>query len=323
MPLGLDPLHPGFLLGVNLPWLRYGCDFGANAWQPEGGVAQLERQERLREAFAALRGHGLRWVRWFMLCDGRAGLQVSPDGTPRGLDDRFFADADAALSLAADHGLRLMFVLVDFHWFMPAQEVGGVQMRGRADLVTQPRRRAALLDQVIEPILARYGRHPAVWAWDVINEPEWVTRRIGARGRHALAAGVMRGFIADAVAAVRRHTDQRVTVGLVGTRGLGLVQGLDLDFHQFHWYDSVQDQVPLEPAVSALGLERPVLLGEFPTVGSPRYPLALVEAAHRSGYAGALAWSLLAKDTASDPSQSVSTLVSLAREWTAASSRPA
>ena len=321
--MDLDPLHPGFLLGVNLPWLGYGCDFGANAWQPQGGVSQGERRQRLRQAFAALEGHGLRWVRWFMLCDGRAGLQVAPDGTPAGLDDCFFADADAAVSLAAEYGLRLMFVLVDFHWFGPAEQVGGVQIRGRADLVTQPRRQSALLERVIAPVLERYGRHPAVWAWDVINEPEWVTRRIAVRGRRGVPARVMRGFIAAVVAAVRRHTGQRVTVGLVGTRGLGLVRGLDLDFHQFHWYDSVQDQVPLEPHVSGLALDRPVLLGEFPTIGSPRVPMALVEAAYRGGYGGALAWSLLASDTASDPARSGATLAGLAREWTALSPRPA
>ena len=28
-----------FLSGANLPWLRYGGDFGANAWSPAGGMA--------------------------------------------------------------------------------------------------------------------------------------------------------------------------------------------------------------------------------------------------------------------------------------------
>jgi hypothetical protein len=149
----------------------------------------------------------------------------------------------------------------------------------------------------------------------VINEPEWVTRRTGVRRRRAVDATVMRGFVADVVDLVRRHTAQRVTVGLVGTRGLGLVRGLDLDFHQFHWYDSVQDQVPLDPGVSRMGLDRPVLLGEFPTVGSPRAPRALVEAARRGGYAGALAWSVLATDTASDPARSSPAIAALARGW--------
>ena len=39
-------------VGINLPWLDYGGDFGANAWQPDGGFARPEKQERLAEAFA-------------------------------------------------------------------------------------------------------------------------------------------------------------------------------------------------------------------------------------------------------------------------------
>jgi hypothetical protein len=280
-------------------------------------VARPDRLERLRESFATLSARGLRWVRWFMLCDGRAGLRVSPAGMPEGLDDRFFADSDAAVALAAEHGLRLMFVLLNFDWLGRARWVDGVQIRGRGDILKLPQRRAALLETVIAPILERYGRHPAIWAWDVINEPEWATRWRDAAGDSLLvSAAAMRDLILAVVAAVRRHTDHRATVGLVSARGLDLVRGADLDFFQLHWYDSVQDQVPLDVPVANLGLGRPVLLGEFPTTGSARPPRAIVEAAHRGGYAGALAWSLLARDTASDPARSGPTLASLAREWT-------
>jgi hypothetical protein len=188
-----------------------------------------------------------------------------------------------------------------------------VQLGGRAGAVTHPGRRGALLENVVAPLLRRYGRHPAVWAWDAVNEPEWAQ----------VPRPDLRALIADLVAAVRRHTEHRVTVGLVGPRGLDLVRGLDLDFFQMHWYDSVQDQVPLEGGVSALRLERPLLLGEFPTVGSRRPPQAIVRAARRAGYAGALAWSLLASDSASRPSESGPLIAALAREFGDPSTRQA
>lgn len=235
-----------------------------------------------------------------MLCDGRAGLRLSRDGTPSGLDDHFFADADAGIGLAGEHGLRLMLVLLDFHWFRPARWVNGVQLGGRGHVVTRPDRRAALLEEVIAPILERYGHHPAVWAWDVINEPEWATRRMGGGFRHSVSAPVMRELIEAIAAMVRLYTEHSLTVGLVSTRALDLVRGADVDFYQLHWYDSVADRVPLDGPVSDLGLDRPVLLGEFPTAGSPRLTDAILGAARGSGYAGALAWSLLAADSASD-----------------------
>ena len=64
-----------FVLGVNLPWLQYGCDFGANAWQPDGGVGRPEQRARLRASFARLTDRGLTTVRWFVFCDGRAGVR--------------------------------------------------------------------------------------------------------------------------------------------------------------------------------------------------------------------------------------------------------
>ena len=56
----------------------------------------------------------------------------------------------------------------------------------------------------------------------------------------------------------------------------------------------------LERPVATLGLDRPLLLGEYPTRGSALSPPAIVEVARRAGYHGALAWSLLAEDSASD-----------------------
>ena len=50
-----------FLIGANLPWIRYGIDFGANAWRPGGGVAQPEERARLENTFERLAATGRRW----------------------------------------------------------------------------------------------------------------------------------------------------------------------------------------------------------------------------------------------------------------------
>jgi hypothetical protein len=48
--------------------------------------------------------------------------------------------------------------------------------------------------------------------------------------------------------------------------------------------------------VAELGLDRPLLLGEFPTRNATLPPQAIIEQARTSGYCGALAWSWLAGD---------------------------
>jgi hypothetical protein len=85
---------------------------------------------------------------------------------------------------------------------------------------------------------------------------------------------------------------------LASASGLRLVRGLGLDFYQVHWYDSVEAASPLRRPVSRLRLDRPVLLGEFPTRGSAVAPEDVLKAARDAGYAGALAWSVFADDHA-------------------------
>ena len=286
-----------FMEGVNLPWLRYGGDFGANAWNPAGGLGRTEKQEELRRHFQELKGMGIHVLRWFLFCDGRAGIRFSRAGTPLGPDDRLFADIDAALETAAAEGMEVIFVLLDFLWFNEAAMVNGVQTGGRSNTVAGAYKQRALRRRVLAPLLERYGRSPVILAWDIVNEPEWATRGWGGGIiGPSVSFPAMRRFIKRAARLVHRHTSHLATVGLGNAAGLPLVRGCGLDFYQVHWYDRWESVAPLSWPVRELGLDRPVLLGEFPTKNSTRSPRAIVAACRDSGYCGAIGWSLLAED---------------------------
>jgi hypothetical protein len=290
-----------FRLGVNLPWLDYGLDFGANAWQPRGGVSSsAERRARLSAVCEDLAGRGCRVVRWFLFCDGRAGIRFAADGTPLGLDEHVLSDLDHAIAALDRHGLRVLWVMSDFHWLKRARTVKRVRLGGHARSVSDPALRAALLDRVFAPVFARYAREHAVWGWDLFNEPEWSLRAVGRSRAATVTRGAMASFLRDAAARAHALVMQPVTVGLASLRGLPLVRGAGLDLYQVHWYDALQRRAPLDTPVRSLGLDRPVLLGEFPTRGSRRAPSEILTAARRAGYMGALAWSVLADDRASD-----------------------
>jgi hypothetical protein len=288
---------PDFLLGVNLPWLTYGLDFGANAWQPSGGCACADRRERLDALFSRLAASGLTTVRWFVLCDGRAGIEWDRGGLPRGLDHRFFPDLDAAIACARAHGLSLALALFDFPWFMRRRTLDGVPRGGGARLIARAAGRAALAERVVRPILRRYGRDPVVRAWDIVNEPEWATLGYGAiNPLGAVMPGTMRAWLREMTALIKDEGGQGATVGLASVIGLGLVRAAGLDFYQVHWYDRRQRRAPLETSVASLELDRPLVLGEFPSVGSRRSPREILDLARSRGYAGAFAWSAAAGD---------------------------
>jgi hypothetical protein len=289
-----------FLEGVNLPWLNYGSDFGANAWNPLGGVSRPEKLETLRRTFRKLREQRVRTIRWFLICDGRSGIRFTTSGTPIGPDPHLFIDLDAALDAAGACGLQVIFVLLDFLWFSEALWVNGVQIRGRRNGISGAYKQRALRRRILKPILKRYGRSPFVLAWDIVNEPEWATRGCGGGiSGAAVSFWTMRGFIKKTARLIHSCTGHLATVGLANAAGLPLVRDCGLDFYQVHWYDRWESVAPLERPVAELDLDRPLLLGEFPTKNSARPPAAIIAASKKNGYCGALAWSLLGTDRSS------------------------
>ncbi len=284
-----------FLRGANLPWFSCGNDFGCNAWHPEGGISAPGRARAIQQVFADLQRDGITCLRWFLFADGRSGIRSDPAGRPTGLDDRVFPDLDLALSLAARYGIRIIPVCFDFLLCGREWRSGDVKLGGRSSWIRDPESWMALETRVLEPLFARYGSHSAVLAWDLFNEPEWAAFGMGWK-EAGVPPWVLRSRLEEMVRLAHRLGNQPVTVGLCSVRGLPLVQGIGLDFFQVHWYDQYDSSSPLDRPVERLRLDRPLLLGEFPTRNSRLSGSEIVELARRHGYCGALAWSLRAED---------------------------
>src|SRR5690606_11890317 len=173
-PAGCDAtpdakVRPPFGVGVNLPWRRYGCDFGTNAWRL-GGLTGHDMSP-VRRALAAAAEAGARVVRWFVLCDGRAGIDFSPAGWPLRLQPAVLDDMGRAIALAGEAGLQLVPVLFDFHLGRPATQVRGVQLGGRHALIRDPVARQAFVAACVDPLVRAFGRDARIACWDLCNEP--------------------------------------------------------------------------------------------------------------------------------------------------------
>ena len=225
-----------FFVGANLPWIRYGTDVGTSAWCPTGGLsAQPAAVELLDRTFAALAGDHVSIVRTFLLCDARSGVCFDGAGNPTGLDQAVFRDFDTLLAVARRHHILVMPVLLDFHLCTPARIVAGVQVGGRARLLTDTDARLALVDLVLRPIVERYGADAAIVAWDVMNEPEWCLGSGRGNRRRGVAFDALQEFLDQAIRCVHESARQPVTIGCAGTARLDLVRPLGLDFYQLHW----------------------------------------------------------------------------------------
>jgi hypothetical protein len=321
-------------VGVNYPWFSYGWDFGPAppGWRSGEDPAWTAHIGQHLEHLAAI---GISVVRWFILGDGLSygtgpeapklddaasgdgtGWKFDPPALAQGFQDHFAALLRSfAAQNTGPQPVRLLPVLADYQFCNPgvwpvAQEDPGQDQGtpdqgwvkcGRAEAVTTNRRQ--FIEQVLLPLLRlSAGYRDAIYAWDVVNEPEWVTNgwHPDRRSDHPVNASDMRAFIEDSTSAIRN-------AGFQATVGFGMIEtisqtGLYADINQFHHYSDGSrslERNPFDP-------RHPGVIGEFATSTAedtwpelrPRSQRVLerLKVAEAQGYALALPWSFQAAD---------------------------
>jgi hypothetical protein len=314
-----------FIHGCNYPWstdgqtVFYGLDFGINVWGSHLGVST--RREAVARDFEEMARLGFLVARWFVFCDGRAGIVYDDRGLPAGLDERFFNDVDTALEIARDTDMRVVLVLFDHHLLFRgihhalADPITGdlIDARlpdGRARLLVSQDGHDALFEHAIEPFVRRYGYHAAradlsdrIFAFEFMNEPDFIVdeweRDRSQRVTRAVPFAALAVALQRFSELVHAHTPAIVTLG--GARADNLwawdADALGLDVLQLHAYpDSLQpgDVDPFSTPARTLDVHRDVILGEFRSSA----PLdECLEKALAGGYAGAWPWSFSGTDS--------------------------
>jgi hypothetical protein len=327
-----------FLHGCNYPWstdgttVYYGLDFGANVWGSHLGVST--RRPAIARDFAEMAALGFTAVRWFLFCDGRAGIVYDERGLPSGVDPHLFADLDAALEIAAATGIRIDFVLLDHRWMFEgvretiADPVSGALLEarlpdGRAKILLSAAGRDALFDRVIRPLVCRYGHSgeradlsPQVLAYELMNEPDFVIIEwesdLSSHVARPLPFEVIAELVSRLSEVVHEHSTALTTLGCAKQHNLWAWDddALGLDLLQVHSYPDTrrpqQERDLFGLAPSALGVRRAVILGEFPGNGWGQHPEGVspppttleqyLEFAVAAGYVGAWPWSFSGTD---------------------------
>lgn len=289
-----------YLLGVNYPWLGYGHDFGTTAWGHDG-VSAPSSTSQIEADFADMKEQGVHVLRWFLFADGRASPEFDEAGFVTGFDDHFYADFDKALEIAHKNDIYLIPVLWDYLLADTGREVSGAWLGGRAPLITDPEVQQSFLDNALLPLLERYGQNKTIIAWDVMNEPEGATIVSGGDWvSESVSLEAMQSFVATLAEYIHDHSSQQVTIGSASRGGLLFWVDADLDFYQYHYYDHFEAQHPFDYSAQDLELDKPVIIGEFPTHNTSRTLTDYLDTIWQNGYAGALAWSYRAEDDFTD-----------------------
>lgn len=313
---------------------------GVNYWPQRKAMYWWERFDRgeVREEFAMIAALGIAHVRIFLLWES---FQPTPDA----VDPRALAHLQAVCDAAAEHGLQLTVTFFTGHmsgpnwaptWLLSRQPradderwIVGVNHpkpypTSLLDVYSDPIALAAEKLQ-IEAVCAAVGDHPAVWGWDLGNEPD-VFLRPSDRGK-------ARRWVRDMTAAVRAVDKRRPVV--LGTHTWSLFEkdtfriddvAAETTIPIMHGYANASggmartpvdpDFVPFTAALAAGLAGRPVLFQEFgtctwryPTGPLPvhdhagprnhpmiheedaaRYDEAVLQGLHAQGALGAFAW---------------------------------
>lgn len=289
-----------FPLGVNYAWKDWGMDFSNQGWD--------SRFQKIQADLDVMKARGVRTLRWWVFTDFVASPLWEGEGPHRrctGLPEGWVENFKKAVEAAHDRGIRLYPVLSSF-------DLG---RKGFKEVVSDKTLRQSFIEKAVRPLLDAVGKNEGIFAWDIINEPEWLVRHEdGGDPNKELTNGPvslveLRDYIATMAKEIKARAKQPVSVGSAGLKWCGwqydFYSGLGLDFFDAHYYDWMTPWFDIttipKSTLAKMNAEygaKPVIVGESISQPETQYtgknkPLdhfKFLQALLNMGYAGYLPW---------------------------------
>jgi len=263
-----------FMTGFNLPWINYGYDLGKLPGS-DYHIGFSTTKDELYAQFDLWKGS---YARVFLFGDLRSGVEFDDNGYPVSFTDKVHEDMRALLDAAAIFDIKLVPVLFDYTIADGVEKEDIYEVGEHPELITDMAKRQSLLG-LFDAFFDEFAGHQSVYAWDIINEPEYAAD---------VHINEMRSFVQDFVTLIQsKDTPALVTVGSRNrTDMMRYWTDSGLDLYQYHYYDHFGDDLSLDYPVNGLGLDKPVLAGEMESADSDEKIKTLYDA----GYAGGFFW---------------------------------
>lgn len=291
-----------FVSGGNVAWIHFARDIGSGRTD----VAQFE------EIFREVAENGGNVLRLWLHTNG----QYTPEWDGRrvvGPGEGAITDLRDILDAAQRQNVSLMLCLWSFDMLRLNNGPRLVE-RARA-ILTQSKNRQSYIDHALVPMVQALAGHPALFAWEIFNEPEGMSHEFGWNHVGRVSMKEIQQFINQTAGAIRRtDPDVLITNGAWSFKALTdileqektanyysderLIQaGGDplgtLDFYTVHFYSWAGKRLsPFHHHANHWQLDKPIVVAEFYAKedlwGVSRYDL--YPTLHERGYAGALGW---------------------------------
>jgi len=316
------PESRDFILMGSMPWIRYGEGIGkrhSDDWHSGYSRVTREGSEELtgyEELHAALKKWEGTTVRIFLFGDMRCGLTFDANNNFTGFTDCVIEDMAVLLKTAKELDIKLIPVLFDYRM---ADKDDAEEAEEHVNMIKNSSQTEELLEHFdwFFREVSQLADYDAIYAWDVMNEPE-----ISCEGhKNVVTTAEMTNFVRKFIDKIHDvDEDAKVTVGSLTKSDMiknwvlpdnALAEGDNaaLDIYQFHYYDSSSewhdnDIENLDFHSSSLGLYAAAndteryfnapnyLNGKLVIVGEldPTYVSGKLDTLANAGYDGALFW---------------------------------
>lgn len=243
------------IVGMNYAWAynRYGWYFGPKHDEPwiadffyynQGGSSAPKTQSAFGATLDKMKGLvGVKLIRLFLLCNAQNLGATNTSGLwsiSKPLPPEFENHLRVILETLRAKGMKAILSILDFGIGAPNEASANARSEGRHRIVTDPYVRADFMERVVAPLVrVGTGFHDAIYAWEAMNEPSWLSSRFWPEVTKTFvpAATVeqVNVYLNDVLATVR-SVDPAVKT-TVGHRYFDdLARFATGDLPQFHYY---------------------------------------------------------------------------------------